>query len=106
MNITNVAISMLRDLMNGDESVAQRETYKHISGEEIRQATNLIVNNPKLSMNERAYWLNNIWKINYVYKPPTIEEYLTPKWLGAPGDQVYSHVIDVMKMPNGYCQTK
>jgi len=95
--IINTAVSMLKDLMSGDEAVAQRETYRHISGDDIRQATNLIVNNPKLSTNEKVYWMNNIWRINYLYKPPSIEEYLTPKWLGAPGDQIYPHIAKVMK---------
>ena len=96
IKVVNTAVSMLKDLMSGDEAVIQRDEYKNISGEEIRAATNLIVNNPQLSINEKAYWLNNIWKINYVHKPPTIDEYLTPEWLGATADQIYPHIRQVM----------
>lgn len=92
----STAVSMLKDLMSGDEAVASRDEYIHITGEDIRKATNLIVHNPKLSESEKAYWMNNIWRINYKIKPPTVDEYLTPRWLGAVGDQIYPHIKRVM----------
>ena len=87
-------VSMLKDVMHGDYSVLEREDYQGITGVEIREATNLIVNNNLLSREEQNYWLNNIWKINYHHKPPTVEEYLTPAWLGEVGDTIYDHVKD------------
>jgi len=88
---------MIKDLLFGDNSISEREEFKNLTGEDIRNAIKLIMNNPILSDTEKNYFINNAWKINYAIKPPTVDEFLTTQWLGSVGDQIYPHVRSVMR---------
>jgi len=83
---------MIIDLLYGDEAVAERNDYRIISGLDIHRALKLIVNNPDLNDAQKKYFLENTWRVNYEFKPPSPYEFLTPKYLGAVGDQIYTHV--------------
>jgi len=91
------AKAIIKDLLYGDNSVTYREDYNDLTGEEIRKALSLIVNNPNLSENTKTHFLENTWRIHYEVKPPTVNEFLTPKWIGAVADSVYPHVADVFR---------
>jgi hypothetical protein len=88
---------MIKDLLYGDESVTQRDDYLELTGEEIRRALQLIVNNPNLGDQQKYFFLENTWRIHYKVKPPTVDEFLTPKWIGAIADSIYPHIVRVFK---------
>ncbi len=41
---------------------------------------------------DNAYFLKNSWEILYEVMPPSVENFLTPLYLGAVADQIYPHV--------------
>lgn len=88
---------VIKDLLAGDTKVQERNDYNELSGEEIRRAIQLIVNNPNLSEEQKYFFLENTWRIHYRFKPPTVDEFLTPKWIGAVADSVYPHLSDIFK---------
>lgn len=87
----------IKDLLAGDRSVQERNDYNELTGEEIRKAIQLIVNNPSLSESQKYFFLENTWRIHYNVKPPTVDEFLTPKWIGAVADSVYPHLAETFQ---------
>jgi hypothetical protein len=83
-----------------DNNVIQQLTDRYplvFSQERILTLIKKIVLNPALSNAEKIHKLKNIWTEVYVYEPPSIEEFLTPKWIGATADKIYPHVKEVMQ---------
>src|SRR5208282_6713636 len=89
---------MLKDLMHGDTTIDQREDYGDVSGEELEKALNLILSNPKLSDQQKRFYISNSWKIHYRGNnpPPNIKEFLSSKWLGATAESIYPYVKDTL----------
>jgi len=82
---------MLIDLFRGDESINSRMDWKTLTPEIVESAKRLIFNNENLDEVDKLFYLNNLWKINYKgrNRPPTIEEFLTPKYLGSTATDLY-----------------
>lgn len=87
---------LIKDLIAGDEAVAQREEFSLMEGDEIRQVLDLLLNNPKFSDSDKLYLLSNMWRVHYRVKPPTIEEFLTEEWIGPTADSLYPHVQKIL----------
>jgi hypothetical protein len=87
---------LIKDLTEGDELISKREDFLSLNGEEIRQAINLILNRPDLSERQKHQILSNTWKIHYRQKPPTIDEFLSPEWIGPTADSLFPHVKDIL----------
>ncbi len=51
-----------------------------------------IILNPELSEAQKIYRLKNLWTEVYEYEPPSIDEFLSSKWIGAIADKIYPHV--------------
>ena len=93
--ITNDSKIILTDLIQGDEQVAKREEFTSLTQEDLALLSKLFVNNPELSDKEKSMYLGNLWRVNYITRPPTPEEFLSPKYLGEVADLVYPHVKEV-----------
>lgn len=94
-NIVNASY-LTKDLVQGDESVAQREEFSLLTGKEIKQSFNLLLADKNLSDKEKAYLLANMWRIHYRVKPPTMKEFLTSDWIGPTAEHVYPHVDKIL----------
>lgn len=88
---------LIKDVLYGDESIQKREDYNILTGEEVNEAIRLIITNPNLSETQKYYFLENTWRIHYKVRPPTVDEFLTPKWLGAVADGLHPHVKETFK---------
>jgi hypothetical protein len=88
---------LLKDLMQGDSSVAARPQFQALHCTEIQEGLNLILNNKYLSPSVRQDLLLNTWRINYREKPPTIQEFLTDKWIGPMADSVHPHIREILE---------
>ena len=55
----------------------------------------LPLNLQKLSEREKGNLLENSWKINHKFRPPTVEEFLTEDWIGPQAKEVFPHCRDV-----------
>lgn len=88
---------IIKDVLYGDKEAQKRADYNILTGEEVNEAVKLIINNPNLSESQKYYFLENTWRIHYKVKPPTVDEFLTPKWIGAIADSIYPQVKDTFK---------
>lgn len=88
-----------------DVQTAQDEIFKQLTYEEFQKAINVIIGDPKLSTEEKLALTDQLHLINYEIKPPTMEEFLTPKYLGPMADKIYPHVrktlVDYMNPTSG-----
>lgn len=82
------------DLLSGDESVANILGATEMSS--IIKTLNKISADPSLSEKMRTQLLAESWRINYRVKPPTIEEFLTPEWLGDMANSLFPHAKKIL----------
>jgi hypothetical protein len=85
-------VPMSKDIIYGDDNDKLLERFNKYTYEDIRKAIKLIVNNSELSEEKKHFFLNNSWKIFYKEKPPTMEEFLTPAWIGSTANNLFPHV--------------
>jgi len=89
------ASPMLRDFFQGDDSLYNK-LDDNFDVKVIKKAVDFLVKNPKLSQKEVVEILANPWKFSYVAKPPTISEFMTPKYLGDTGENVFDYWRPIM----------
>lgn len=65
--------------------------------DDIYSALNVLLQDEGLSQQEKTDMLENSWKLNYKYKPPTPEEFLTDKWIGPQANDMFPHCTNVIK---------
>ena len=88
---------LLKDLIQGDESVAEREDFKLLSDPEIKRGLDLILSNPNLSSALKQSLMLDLWRINYKQKPPTMKEFLTEKWIGSMSESIFVHNREILE---------
>jgi len=70
--------------------------FDTMSYEDVQKGIDLILKEPRTSDSMKESLLSNLWKVNFEVKPPTMEEFLTPKYLGAVADNLFPHVKKVL----------
>lgn len=80
----------VKDLIEGDESVAP--LFEDVGAGLLDQAASILVADPHLSDKQRLNLIANSWRVNFRVRPPTVEEFLTPEWIGPSADDVFKHV--------------
>lgn len=83
---------LIKDLIEGDEGIALMEEFENLGSKDILDALEKITTDSTLSTKQKYQILQESWRINYRVKPPTIEEFLTPAWIGPTADALYPHV--------------
>ena len=77
------------------DSILNSDLFTQAEVEDINSALGIILHNEKLSEVEKVNLLDNSWKINHKFKPPTVEEFLTEEWIGPQAKEVYPHCKEV-----------
>ena len=72
---------ILKDFLEGD-SALYSQYVKDLDVKAIRKAIDYITNNPNLSDAQKASILSRSWSVVYRRKPPSLDEFLTPRFLG------------------------
>lgn len=85
--------SPLIDLIEGDDSVYS--IINKFDIKKIQKAYDFIVNNPKLSENDKIRLMSNSWRINYRSEPPNELNFISSKYLGVVGEETYDRVKNV-----------
>ena len=83
---------IVKDLLHGDESVANLHIFNSLDVSDIKQILNKISCDPKLSNKDKIQLLSQSWRINYRQPPPSIEEFLSKDWIGDTADSIYPHI--------------
>ena len=84
----------LTDLLSGDESVARFLT--DIDTDSIARTLKKISGDETVSQKTRTQLLAESWRVNYRIKPPTIEEFLTPDWIGDMANSLFPHAKKIL----------
>ena len=85
---------ILKDLLAGDESL-----NKFVEGLDVGSLLNTlkkIAGDEGTSQKMRTQLLTESWRINYRVKPPTIEEFLTPEWIGDMANSLFPHARRIL----------
>lgn len=86
---------ILKDFLEGENKLYEKY-LSNINLIELKEAFNLLVKNPNNSDLKVNDFINNLWKITYTKKPPTIEEFLTHAWIGDTSKSLFSHVRETI----------
>ena len=84
--------SIVYDLLEGDMDI-YTSYLKEVDFDKIKTALNYILSLEDTSTTEKMDLLNNSWRILYKQKPPTAEEFLSPRYLGqGTSDSIFPRV--------------
>ena len=70
------------DIFAGDKDALSRPEFKCLNLNEIKAALDWLANNDSIGKTMMADMAQNAWRLNFRDRPPTMEEFLTPKYLG------------------------
>lgn len=77
------------------DGILNSNLFTQAEVEDINSALGIILHDEKLSEREKGNLLENSWKINHKFKPPTPEEFLTEEWIGSQAKDIYPHCKQV-----------
>ena len=86
---------IFRDVLSGDPNALLLLDDKNLDKNAIKLALDFIMNNNTISDKEKQSLLCESWRINYRDKPPTPEEFITPKYLGSVANHTYDRIKKV-----------
>jgi hypothetical protein len=72
----------LRDILQGDNSLRDREEYSYLNFAQIRTALQWVLDNNLLDEQFKSTLLQEPWRLNFKSRPPSPEEFLTEKYIG------------------------
>ncbi|MCA1800517.1 MAG: hypothetical protein LC650_04415, partial [Actinobacteria bacterium] len=73
--------AITKDFLEGDTKLYDKY-LQNLDVNAIRKAIDYLANHPDLTDHQKAHMLSRSWSIVYRRRPPTIEEFLTPAYLG------------------------
>ena len=73
---------ILRDIMQGDNSLRDREEYKHLNLPQIRVALEWLIENEVMSEQLKGLLITEPWRVAFKREPPTPSSFLDEKYLG------------------------
>jgi len=88
---------LLKDILQGDTSVALRPQFTALQRPEVQEGLRLILGNKNLSPKVRQELILNTWRINYREKPPSSREFLTNEWIGPMADSIHPHIREIFE---------
>lgn len=93
-NINNL-IYIIKDIVAGDTEAMKRPEFAALNFPAIKSYLNWIIKTGDVSDVLKDDLMNNAWRLNFKCKPPTPEEFLTDKYIGAQAEALYKPVRDV-----------
>lgn len=81
---------ILKDLIQGDTSLF--DSIENVDIKKIKKALDFLLNNDGLSEQQKLELTMDSWRVNYLDKPPTPEEFLTYKYLGPTVDTIFPYI--------------
>lgn len=87
--------SMMKDLLQGDKDILNRPEFQILNFKNILKAIEWLSNNNLLQDSTKNLLLTEGWRLNYRCKPPTPEEFLTERFIGAQAESLYPPVRQI-----------
>jgi hypothetical protein len=88
---------LLKDLLQGDAEIALRPQFNALTKPEIKEGLGILLSNKYLSDKSKQLMLAELWRINYREKPPSIQEFLTEKWIGPMAESLHVHIKETLE---------
>lgn len=85
---------IIKDVLSGDPDAAKNEKYRYLNFNQIKTAIEWLMTN-NFDEQLQSLLLTNPWLLTFKNKPPTAEEFLSHKYIGAMADSVW---LPVRKM--------
>lgn len=82
--------------LNYLSEIFESDVFSEAEVEEINSALKVILTAENLTEGKKSEYLNNIWKINFIEKPPSIQDFISEQWLGLSSESIYPHVKDIL----------
>lgn len=79
---------IIKDILSGDQSAARDERYNYLNFKQVQAALRWIQAN-NFDEELQSLLISEPWRLVYKTKPPTPEEFLTNKYIGAMADNLY-----------------
>lgn len=92
-NVSNL-LYIIQDVLAGDQSAMQRPEFKNMNFPAIKTFIEWFVKTDQLSSSGKVDLMKNAWRLNFKCKPPTPEEFITDKYIGAQAEALYKPVKD------------
>ena len=73
---------IFQDILAGDKSATLRPEFKQLGFDKIKKTLEWLANNNDMSSEMKTLLMTQGWRLNFRDKPPTPEEFLTPKYIG------------------------
>lgn len=86
---------ILADALAGDKKALNNPTLKLLGLENVKTAIQWLLDNDGITTSMDDL-LNNSWRLVYRAKPPTMEEFLTEKYIGGDAETLYPWVRDFL----------
>jgi hypothetical protein len=88
---------LLHDLLQGDSSILLRPQFDALTISEIKEGLDVLLANKYLSDRSKQLMLAELWRVNYREKPPSIQEFLTEKWIGPMAESIHVHIREILE---------
>lgn len=85
---------IFQDLLAGDSSVMDTPEMKNINFNNIIKAIEWLASSNQLNDKEKTSLLSDGWRLNFKCKPPTPQEFLSEKFIGAQAESTYAWAKD------------
>lgn len=73
---------IFQDIIAGDRSAMERTEFKQLGFDKVKKALEWLAKNNDMTPEMKTQLLTQGWRLNFRDKPPTPEEFLTPKYIG------------------------
>jgi len=90
---------MTKDILNHPsddleylEDIFSDDIFSQAEIEAINSALKKILTNENLSDYKKIDLTENLWKVNFIRKPPSPDEFLTEEWIGETANSVYPYI--------------
>lgn len=83
---------ILTDILAGDPDALDRPEFKALNLANIKKALDWLAQQDGLSDTAKANLTTEGWRLGFRSKPPTMEEFLTPKYIGPSAETLYPPV--------------
>lgn len=80
-NLANI-MPILQDILAGDPAARNRPEFKALNFPAMEKALEWLIKTDQLSNTGKIDLFENAWRLNFKRRPPTIEEFLTRKYIG------------------------
>jgi hypothetical protein len=92
-NISNLT-SILQDILAGDAEAMKRPEFNALNFPAIKAYLEWAIKTNRLSDLAKCDLMSNAWRLNFKCRPPTPEEFLTEKFIGAQAEALHPWLRD------------